>query len=332
MRSHIYNIFWSLCVFVTVSLQVYCLIRFYRNEDISTISYKKFHQNINAIYPSFSFCVIPPVLQDELNICQKQAKQQNKTEDFCLEDLSYEYWDDRVSEKGYDNITVSLEDNLIATHLLLHDYTSFVVSNFTLGQTSTGFTPSYYVSFRAITRKCFTFDIPLMKRSLVFRLGILIKKSLFPKGHRPSNYGFYTYIHYPGQRLTTYNTVKYEWPKRENKTSNYFMKFNIKDVDVISYRNKHNDPCYEDWKGHDSLIMDGLVKESGCKPIYWNTSQQIRTCSGIAEMKNFRGQPTTSKVQSYPSPCRAIERLHSNYHEKDVDEGSYETMGLGNLR
>ena len=82
---------------------------------------------------------------------------------------------------------------------------------------------------------------------------IYIKNDIFPHGRRPQlqeqyEKRFLTYLHYPGQRFTSYYTVKWDWMLRTNNSKNYVMHFEMRNLDVIRHRLKLQQRCLEDWK------------------------------------------------------------------------------------
>ena len=185
-------------------------------------------------------------------------------------------------------------------------------------------------------RKCFTFDIPFLKEELVFNFAMDVQNDLFGNGFRPTFFGFdgsnpddgkglFVYFHYPGQRFTSYYTIKYEWDKKTIDSKPYLMKFGVKDIEVIKHRNRKEEPCIKDWKNFDQLVMDDLMLKSGCRPPHWNTNQNFTLCSRPEQMVRFSDQPSTTDVLSYGPPCRVIENLHYSYHEQDEPEQLYGT-------
>ena len=160
-----------------------------------------------------------------------------------------------------------------------------------------------------------------------------IRNTVFPKGIRPvysyfdgsnpdDGAGFFIYLHYPGQRFTSYYTIKYDWDSRGNNTNDYYMKFDAKDVEVIRHRNKPTQRCFEDWQNYDQMIMDNVIREAGCRPPHWNTTLNLTLCSKSDEMQHFKDQPTTAKVQEFDPPCNVIERIQSDYFEDDYPNTS----------
>ena len=299
-------------------------MKYFSNEDISRVDYKKFHHNnLDNIYPSISWCIINPFLENEL---KKYGEGINTTSySYFLQGL---HWDDRMIHIDFDNVTVSLSDNLNLIWLQLHNDTMYIYDHVGKISQPSNWKPNFYVSFRSALRKCFTFDIPYLHQQLVFNFAMDVKNTFFGNGVRPVYYGFdgsnpndgggfLVYFHYPGQRFTSYYTIKYEWDSRLNKSKSYVMKFGVKNVEVIKHRHRVQEPCVEDWRNYDQFIMEDTMMEAGCRPPHWNTTQNLTLCSKPEEMKYFEDQPTTTKVQSFGPPCYVVENLHYDYHEMD---------------
>ena len=134
----------------------------------------------------------------------------------------------------YDNVTVSLADSLIRAR-----YETYSEKKY-------NWDPSYYVSFRGSDRKCFTINAPITENDTLWKLEIDIKNTIFPDGKRSQSNRTRTYLHYPGQIFTAYNTLKYIFAS--NHTYDYYMEFQIRNIDVITRRNKNRETCVEEWK------------------------------------------------------------------------------------
>ena len=157
----------------------------------------------------------------------------------------------------------------------------------------------------------------------------ILQNTIFPKGIRPQYHpfngtnpdtggGFATYFHYPGQRFKSYYSMKFDWKERDDDTGDYKMRFAVRDIEVLNHRNKVNKPCIEDWRNYDQVVMDGIMRNVGCRPPHWDTTlKNLTLCSTAAEMKYFKDGPTTAEVQTVHQPCNVIENLHYDYLEKD---------------
>ena len=225
--------------------------------------------------------------------------------------LEGKFRDKRMFDVQYDNVTVSFTDNLFYGYVFLQNETAMF------------WNPNHTISFRSTVRKCFTIDAPDIEQNLNWFFGMYISNDIFPHGRRPGPSdvgGFLTYLHYPGQRFTSYYSVKTGWELKTNNSQNYIMYFTMKNIDVITRRNKPHKTCFEDWKNYDRYIMDRIMTEAKCRPSHWTTTLNLPLCSNATAMKNFKWQPSTAQIEIYGPPCKVIERLDYTYHEKDEKE------------
>ena len=103
-------------------------------------------------------------------------------------------------------------------------------------------------------------------------------------------------------------------------TKNYRMDFRVKNVDVISRRNKPQEPCIMEWKNFDENVMNGMAMQAGCRPKYWNLSADVPICTQTTQMKQFSDQPLPGQIESLSPPCKSIDRLDYVYEEADLDD------------
>lgn len=335
MNNIIAKLFCVACVLATVGLQIKCLYKYCLNEDVSRVIYKRFHSEKNAIYPSISFCIINPFLEKEV---QKYGDGINVTSySYFLQGL---LWDERMLKINYDSVTVSLTENLRYFDVVKHDTYMRNMSIYRLYD-STGFLhdawkPSFNVSFRGATRKCFTTDIPFMERTPIWYYEIRIQNSIFPHGKRPAYYdfdgsnpdtggGFFVYFHYPGQLFPAYHTLKYVWESRPNNTKDYYMVFRFKDIRVMRSRNKQEQPCIQNWKRYDLMLRDEILQGVGCRPPHWSTNVTLPLCTNSEDMKYFANKPNAGKVESFGTPCNVIEGVRYRYFDLDYPNQGKET-------
>ena len=337
-------VFSILCFVATILLSIDCIVTYLKDDDISRNDYTKYHHDEQGenVYPSISLCVINPFLDQQL---KKYGDDINITSySYFLQGL---HWDDRMLEIDYDNVTVSLEKSLISTLLKLHErdadgkriemhYDPKTQHDKIL------FKPKFYVSFQSAIRKCFTFDIPVIKKHLVYHYLIKVRNTIFPNGKRPSTMpkkfdgsdensrGFAIYLHYPGQRFTSYHTIKENWKERHGKKKNnsYIMVLKMDEVEVIRYRHKKTRPCMKNWKIFDQTLLDDIMKAAACHPPHWNTTNYLPLCSTKKQMKYFKDQPKIADVLKYDPPCQVIKMLRYSYYEKEVPKSKLIGMKL----
>ena len=304
--------FYSLaCVISTIALQTYCLFHYLKDEDVSAVHFTKFHSSVDAIYPSFSLCIIHPFIESKFDQYENDINMAS-----YIRFLQGKFWDEKFLEVDYDNVSVSLSDNLIRGYYFTHS------------DIARHWVPDHFVSFRSNQRKCFTINAPFVENKQIKLFGVFISNKIYPEGQRRATgprkpTDLFTYIHYPGQRFTSYYTVRSEWDSRVNKSKNYDMTFRIKNIDVITNRDKPNHRCLGNWRGHDEYVMDNIMRETGCHPPHWIPLTNLSLCSNPRQMKIFRAQPSTDKVESFDPPCKHIERLDYSYEEVDLRPSIY---------
>ena len=302
--SKIDNTYFLACTAATIGLQLYCITRYFKNDDITEVKYTSFHSSKDAIYPSFSICILPPFIEkrfDEYGNGINMASYGNF--------LKGQLWDERMVDVDYDNVSTSISDNLLGTSLMPLEASELLTPE-----------PDYFVSFRSGWRKCFTINMPFLYQKRVYKFRTFLKNDIFPQGKRPDNghwtNGFFWYVHYPKQRFTGIHTIKYDWPLRTNKSKNYLMKFIVKDIEVVTRRNKSPEPCVEDWMNYDQHMMEKMMTEAGCRPPHWSPYSNLPICSNATQMKRFASQPRSFV---HP-PCKNIERVDYVYEEIDERE------------
>lgn len=105
------------CIFATIALSVYSISRFCQNEDITLVQSSTYHSSKERIYPSISLCLLPPFLESKFD----------KFDDNGINTSSYiqflegKIWDARFLEVDYDEVTVSLDKNLLDSYFVTQD-------------------------------------------------------------------------------------------------------------------------------------------------------------------------------------------------------------------
>ena len=95
------------CFLATIILFAYCLNTYFENEDVSEIIYKEYNYDTQSQYPSFSVCfnIIPRLIKTE----QEYELDEDSYEDFLIG----HYWDAKMLNISYDEVTESLHKHLL---------------------------------------------------------------------------------------------------------------------------------------------------------------------------------------------------------------------------
>ena len=259
--------FIACCHLVTTCLTIYCIHRYIKNEDSTEVKYTDFHTDENSIYPSMSFCFRDPFIEEKF-ISYGLGFNASSYKEF----LKGELWDERMLNIKYDEVTPSLSENLLGGYVHNHKKDKF------------DWKPYVYVSFRSAYQKCFAIDQPVFERGYVFRSGLIIKKRIFPAVLRSLNNSLLFFLHYPGQRLIAKQVLKF---RGDETNKNFVMRFIIKDMDVITRRNKYDENCIEDWRRYDEKIMEKIIDDKNCRPPHWVSNLNLPLCTNSSDMKRF---------------------------------------------
>ena len=300
-----------ICILATIGLSIYSMYRYSLNEDTTQVRVTTFLSSKDSIYPSLSFCILPPFLKNNFTIYEDENINLTSYQKF----LKGDFWDDKMLKVDYDRVTIALSDNLINGTYKTHSRKVGIVD----------WNVQYFVSFRSLQRKCFTIRAPTPTNGLLLHSWLKIKNDIFPEGKISDDQKIYTYLHYPGQRFTAYYTIKNDFDSRQNKSDNYRMVFRVQNIDVIVRRNKMHEPCLDGEQHYDDLYIQKWTQTVGCRPYHWNfedKNDKTPICSNSSQMKKFLMQPDTIDVESFTPPCKTIDQLEYIYHEEDItDQG-----------
>ena len=297
------RLFFMICLFATITLSIYSLSRYFRNEDTTVHKVTKFFSSSESIYPSLTFCIVPPFLDKQFD---KYRDKEINTESY-KKFLEGEFWNETFADIDYDDVTVSLEGNILEAYLITSSKKKYPWKYF-----------EFYTNFQSSERKCFTIDAPIQDHILWY-FNVSVKNTIFPNGSRLLPREIETYFHYPSQLFAGLYTVKYDYPSRTGKNSNYKMEFEIRDIDVVTRRSKVVEPCIESMTNYDHLIIDGKLTEVGCYPpyVYYKaiSNASLPKCSNASQMKEIAALGMGLHDESVDQPCRSITRIDFTYHE-----------------
>ena len=168
-------------------------------------------------------------------------------------------------------------------------------------------------------KKCITVDIPFVLHERISAAVIIMSKSIFQNGKRPSVVkhmdGFSVYMHYPGQRYR-FDHSKTSFPIVEPNgegTGSYGMRFQITNMEVLHQRNTQKTPCHEETIEEDASLKTHMVQQINCLPPYWTQSENSNTseCTTKDELRKFYNMD----VENYMAPCRRLSLVSYDYSE-----------------
>ena len=311
------------CVVAAIGTTLWCVILFFENNDVCLVDFKKYNEEPEYISPSFSIGFANPFNQSMLEMYGKGINTSS-----YIQFLQGQYWDKRMLNINYDEVTIDINKYFLGYEVVLSNLTKYFLKFHEIHK-SNGFKLPY-VSFRHPKMKVFGFDPPNIEGIGIAKLGVMIKTEIFQDGIRPNDMkyneldphfgGLIFLLHYPGQvsRSWSQGIGKWAWPKRSNASSKHFeMSFTRRNMDVIVRRNKYNKRCNEDWKNYDTIVLEHRIREAGCRPPYYYSSN-FPICSTLENMKKV-APLTPDMINNFDPPCRSISKLQFDYQDVDYD-------------
>ena len=292
-----------MCIISAFSLQGWCIWEFIKNEDVVEVSFRKYGDGNDSIYPDISICLKSPFYEEKLK-------------NFGIDGLKYSdflagrYWDPKLLEIDYEDVSFKLEN--------------YIIGNIT------AMTPSFdnihihtFHQFATPFVKCFTINVPAnTKIAFVF---IVLDNSVFPSGTWKKD-DFQLALHYPEQRIRGYQFWLTDFQTRANLSNTSFqIDVNVKDIEILRRRQKHKKHCI-DKTAYDNLIIDKIIHKTQCIPPYWYKDSKFKlpNCtekkqfetSAMRYAKEFVGG---GAFQDSNPPCHEIQKIGIYVKEFDVN-------------
>ena len=272
------RLYYVHCLLAASGLISWCLYKYTKDDDVSLVNYKRYHSEENSIYPSLTLCFNNPFLNDKLQSIGEGVN--TTTYSKFLEGL---YWDERLINIDYDNVTIDLDKYLDGVTVILANGSAYDNHGQIL----------YYVGMRSSQMKCFSFESPLLLDVGIGYLVVTVKNSIFPYGFRPMHHdfdvstgrggGFEVRLHFPHQVLRSDFTAKWIWESLGHNASHKWvgMTFKVKTIEVLKRRSKTSDPCNSEWRRDDQKIMEEIMTKTECRPPHWKIHSDLNVCSQV---------------------------------------------------
>ena len=110
-NNALHSVFKLICILTTLALVIWCAYEFNKNEDISEIIFKTFHEDKDSIYPELTFGVLNRFNETALREYDKSFNEVNYRT-FLEGD---QYWDDKMLDVGFEKVSMRMDDYIIET-------------------------------------------------------------------------------------------------------------------------------------------------------------------------------------------------------------------------
>ena len=298
-------------IIATIACVCWCVWQYCLDLDLSLVNHEKFGEHDNRMTPDFSLCFGDPFLIDNLN-------------EYGLNVTLYDYknfllgvnFDKRMYAIDFVNVTKRQENYIKSYAVVRRDST---IERFhDLDNLPLDLKRPYlsYAGFEfGLLNKCYSTNLPVNSHAIF----LTISKQIFPMGTRPNAFGFTVAIHYKHQLLSSFESVRNNWPDRKNKQNNSFtMIFEVKGVEVITRRNTKKNSCNENWKQDDQVVLKKSMEKTKCRAPYqiWNSHYPYCDTKEKVSKSHFQ----IHHRDKYPPPCQYIEKNLYNFNEHDSEE------------
>ena len=180
------------CFIVVVVYAINSFREFIQNDDLCEVNFIRFHSDNDSIYPTFTMCFNTPFVEEKL---QKLSSKLDMSlyESYLLGRRSQ---NENLTNIDYNNVTIKQEDFLRLAYVRYRDIIGIgSIKNVDIIDRSYGYVKGLM--------KCFSFEIPFKKDTLVTSLNIYLNNTVFRNGERQSNgwlsKGLTVFYHYPKQ-------------------------------------------------------------------------------------------------------------------------------------
>ena len=309
--KNIERFFCNICWITAISFTSFCLYEFGLDKDLCTITFKKFHDSDEYIFPVLSLCFKAPFVGNNISSSN-----------------------DNVNETSLQRYLEGLED--IPNHLhLRHENFAMDVNKYVLGYWIRWRNGSDFESYQSKDTKhffitsylgflfsenwfyhCSAMQIPHNKDIQIF--AVFMNSTVHREEKALGSFPFFTTLHYPKQILRSYSSIKQDWPKRA-KNASYSLRYKIESIEVLRRRNKFRYPCYENWRNYDDVILTKHIDKTRCKAPYLNLNSSIRICKTRNEMKKSRLGLRTDDYDFLP-PCQSLEKIAYRIEDETFDD------------
>ena len=227
-RAKLSEFFQIVCIVAAISMLIWCLWEYSKNEDVVEVAFKKYGKEDQSIYPDITLCFDYPFYEEKLKSYDDELSSLIYSMFLAGQDF-WGLWDERILQINYENVSLQLKNHIIGNAMVFPSKTGISLNNnISLDKIYSFGTPGF---------KCFTFPLPTGLK--IIKFVVVIKNSVFPLRIRPQK-GFEVLLHYPQQKFRSEQFRVKNWPVRTNMSSkSYQIDVDVKDVEVLKRRHKY---------------------------------------------------------------------------------------------
>ena len=328
------KLFQIFCIGLVIYMTYEQFLQYLKNEDSSSVSFRKFNDEKRDLYPSFSICMH----STEGAIIKKKSE-------FKEDPFESELYHKMLTGKMNLNVSFhGIEFDNIAVDIL-NEFVDMFVSYTKQGQDLNSWhrhknsndTPPFYLSYQDPYFRCITKSIQFVAQQILHYDYLVLNSqdfSNFTSFAKDDSSNLFLYVHHPGQLLKEFGKQSFQlnlldFQNAMNDTHNY-RELHISHVEVIRKRSDGVIPCNEALKDEDRLWIESVIQDVNCIPSYWKglyfptrePRLDIPECNSSKQYHDIHKHylPPNSfeaATKLYQKPCNQM-KITMNLLQKDI--------------
>ena len=328
--------------FVCIILVVYSIyeqfIEYLKNEDSSSISFRKFNHEKRDLYPIYSICMhstkgailkLPPKdLGNETRLGMSS---------FHKMLIGIEELHENFNDIDFENNTVDIFNEFFQMFVSFTKQGKEAVSWPGNQKSKSSHSPPFYRSYNDSYFCCITKDVKFTKSQILhYDYLVLNAQKLYNYMKNVSNYdnttNLFLYVHHPGQLVRefgkqTFQLNQLDFQNAINGTGNYH-EIHLSHVEVVRKRFDGIIQCNATLDDEDDMWIQKAISSVKCIPTYWKKTSSdtikpnLPECNCSTQYANLHKHflpPNNfeSTTKLYKEPCNQM-RITLNLLQKDL--------------
>ena len=272
------KLFQLFCIVLVAYLTYEQFLQYLKNEDSSSVSFRKFNQEKRDLYPSFSICMH----SKKGGILQGSSKPSGLKTDLEMEMyhkmlIGKEKLDQRFEDIDFDHNAVEILDEFVEM------FVSYTKQGKDLNpwhryKKSNPETPPFYKSYQDPYFRCISKPIKFTKHQIL-HYDYLVMNSLdfynyiSNVSHFDNSTNLFLYVHQTGQLVREFGKQSFQLNLMDflnaMKDTNNYREIHISHVEVVRKRSDGVTPCNDELEDEDRLWIESVVSSAKCIPTYW---------------------------------------------------------------
>ena len=308
------------CLFMAGYMIFLQALRYFENEDTSSIHYKKFNDSPQDIYPTFSICFEDKhygiyrhgALLETLGFTRSEYVKTLMGENFPLNNatnvVTNVTTNPNILKSSHSHFRMDFKDLFEDFKTKALNHSEKITLKYDIGDKNVPF----YVGYQDPVRICYTRK-SFNEKGIILKVDQLWTKKIKILIARLSMLAtFNIYLHYPGQLIRSFSKSIYErsfmWITRQN----HYVSITPVLVSVLRKREDAYPRCNPNLIDEDKEIRRQIMHRVGCVPPYWKHLQSsdvlFPNCDKQSQMKQiFKTISQFNKViETYHPPCNEM--------------------------